>query len=189
MRPIPGSITLDGVPVSFRNPHEAQLAGISIIFQVFSLIRGFDVAENVFLNREPTRGLGHLDRRAARARTAQLLADIGIELDVTRRVDQLTVVQQQVVEIVKALSVDASVLIMDEPSVAHSPTRSCASSSRYPRAEDARGHRDLHLPHAGGDLPDRGPGNGPGRTQGLGRTRRLPSLPGDELVRMMVEGR
>jgi ABC-type sugar transport system ATPase subunit len=113
-----GRIVLDGAEASFRNPHEAQAAGISIIFQEFSLIRGFTVAENVFLNREPSRFLGHLDRRAARERTRALLAEIGIELDVDAKAESLSVVQQQVVEIVKALSVTASVLIMDEPSAA-----------------------------------------------------------------------
>ena len=113
-----GRIILDGAEASFRNPHEAQAAGISIIFQEFSLIRGFTVAENVFLNSEPSRFLGHLDRRAARERTRALLEEIGIELDVDAKAEDLSVVQQQVVEIVKALSVTASVLIMDEPSAA-----------------------------------------------------------------------
>jgi len=115
-QPDAGQVFLNGARVSFSNPREAQLAGISIIFQEFSLIRGFDVADNVFLNREPTRGFGHMDRRKARERTRTLLAEIGIELDVTRKVEELSVVQQQVVEIVKALSFTASVLIMDEPS-------------------------------------------------------------------------
>ena len=113
-----GRVLLNGVPTALHSPHEAQLAGISIIFQEFSLIRDFDVTENVFLNREPTRALGHLDKRAAREKTRALLAEIGIELDVDRKVGELSVVQQQVVEIVKALSVTASVLIMDEPSAA-----------------------------------------------------------------------
>ena len=113
-----GRILLNGRPAMFRNPHEAQQAGISIIFQEFSLIRSFDVAENVFLNREPARLLGHLDRRAARERTRALLAEIGIDLDVDRKAGDLSVVEQQVVEIVKALSLTANVLIMDEPSAA-----------------------------------------------------------------------
>ena len=113
-----GRILLGGAEAAFRSPHEAQQSGISIIFQEFSLIRGFTVAENVFLNREPVSVLGHLDRRAARERTRALLEEIGIELDVDARVEDLSVVQQQVVEIVKALSVTAQVLIMDEPSAA-----------------------------------------------------------------------
>ena len=113
-----GRILLGGQEVAFRDPRAAQEAGISIIFQEFSLIRGFSVADNVFLNREPAGFLGHLDRGAARERTRALLAEIGIELPVDRKVEELSVVEQQVVEIVKALSFTASVLIMDEPSAA-----------------------------------------------------------------------
>ncbi|WP_455383637.1 sugar ABC transporter ATP-binding protein, partial [Salinispira pacifica] len=117
-RPDEGEILLDGAAVHFRSPQEAQAGGISIIFQEFSLIRNFDVTDNVFLNREQVRLFGHLDKRRARTRTRELLETIGIELDVDAQVATLSVVEQQVVEIVKALSVDARILIMDEPSAA-----------------------------------------------------------------------
>lgn len=115
-QPTSGEIVYRGKPTTFRNPYDAQLAGMSIIFQEFSLIRNFDVVDNVFLNREPTRTFGHLDKGEARRRTQQLLAELEIDLDIDKKISELSVVQQQVVEIVKALSVDANVLIMDEPS-------------------------------------------------------------------------
>ena len=113
-----GEILLEGKPLAVKNPHEAQDAGISIIFQEFSLIKTFDVADNVFLNREPSRGMGTLNKGEARRRTRDLLETIGFDLDIDTKISELSVVQRQVVEIVKALSVTAKVLIMDEPSAA-----------------------------------------------------------------------
>ncbi|MCP4398030.1 MAG: sugar ABC transporter ATP-binding protein [bacterium] len=114
--PTSGEIVYQGQSTAFKNPYHAQSEGISIIFQEFSLIRNFDVVDNVFLNREPTRKFGHLNKAEAKRRTLKLLNDLDIELDVDKKIYELSVVQQQVVEIVKALSVDANVLIMDEPS-------------------------------------------------------------------------
>jgi ABC-type sugar transport system ATPase subunit len=117
-QPTSGELFYKGEKKIFKNPHQAQLDGISIIFQEFSLIRNFNVVDNVFLNREPSNKLGHINRKEARRLTQALLQELEIELDVNANVGNLTVVQQQVVEIVKALSVDASILIMDEPSAA-----------------------------------------------------------------------
>ena len=144
--PEAGRILLNGSPVVFRNPHEAQGAGISIIFQEFSLIRSFDVTENVFLNREPAGLLGHLDKRSARARTRALLRELDIDLDVDTKIEALSVVQQQVVEIVKALSVTASVLIMDEPSAALTD-RELARLFDIIRSLKARGVTVIYISH------------------------------------------
>lgn len=117
-QPTAGELFYEGKKKIFKNPHQAQLDGISIIFQEFSLIRNFDVVDNVFLNREPSNKLGYINRKEAERLTESLLKELDIQLDVNARVGDLTVVQQQIVEIVKALSVDASILIMDEPSAA-----------------------------------------------------------------------
>ncbi len=180
-----GRILLNGAPAAFRSPHQAQLAGISIIFQEFSLIRGFDVTENVFLNREPTRLLGHLDRRAARQRTRELLTEIGIELDVDRKVGELSVVQQQVVEIVKALSVTASVLIMDEPSAALTD-KELKKLFEIIRTLKGRGVTVIYISHMLDEIfqiADRVTVLKDGRVIG---TRPAGELGKDELVRMMV---
>jgi len=180
-----GRILLNGAPVAFHSPHQAQLAGISIIYQEFSLIRGFDVTENVFLNREPTRWLGHLDRRTARQRTRALLEEIGIELDVDRKVGELSVVQQQVVEIVKALSVTASVLIMDEPSAALTD-KELKKLFEIIRALKARGVTVIYISHMLDEIfqiADRVTVLKDGRVVG---TKPAAELDKDRLVRMMV---
>jgi ABC-type sugar transport system ATPase subunit len=117
-QPSSGELYYKGQRKIFKNPHQAQVDGISIIFQEFSLIRNFDVVDNVFINREPSNKLGHINRKEAKRLTEALLKELDIRLDVNAKVGSLTVVQQQIVEIVKALSVDANILIMDEPSAA-----------------------------------------------------------------------
>ncbi|MFD9903286.1 sugar ABC transporter ATP-binding protein [Streptomyces sp. NPDC059063] len=113
--PDEGTITLDGIPRSFRHPAQAQAAGIGIIHQEFALLEHRTVAENVFLGREPTR-YGLVDRRAMEARTARLLDEVGVSGIAPRtRVRDLSVARQQTVEIVKALASDVRVLVMDEP--------------------------------------------------------------------------
>jgi len=114
--PTAGKIIYKNEPLKVNSLHEAQLKGISIIYQEFSLIEEFTVSENIFLNREFTNRAGFVNQKKAREETRRLLESLGLELDVNKKVNELTVVQQQVVEIVKALSVDADVLIMDEPS-------------------------------------------------------------------------
>jgi ribose transport system ATP-binding protein len=117
-QPTGGRIIYKGQELTLKNPHHAQMSGISIIFQEFSLIKNFDVTDNVFLNREPANKVGHLNKKEARKKTSALLQEIGFELDINKKISALSVVQQQVVEIVKALSVTASIVIMDEPSAA-----------------------------------------------------------------------
>ncbi|MGW5735198.1 MULTISPECIES: sugar ABC transporter ATP-binding protein [Streptomyces] len=113
--PDEGRIVLDGTEHSFSHPAQAQAAGIGIIHQEFALLAHRTVAENVFLGREPTRR-GLVDRRAMEARTAELLAEVGVA-GITPRtyIRDLSVARQQTVEIVKALASDVRVLVMDEP--------------------------------------------------------------------------
>ncbi|MGW7094670.1 sugar ABC transporter ATP-binding protein [Streptomyces sp. NPDC054874] len=113
-----GEIALDGEPVVFSHPAQALAAGIAIIHQEFTLLPDRTVAENVFLGREPTRR-ALVDRRAMETATARLLAELEeTSFGPRTPVRKLSVAQQQVVEIVKALSTDARVLIMDEPTAA-----------------------------------------------------------------------
>ncbi len=115
-QPTSGEIFFKGQKVIIKNPHEAQLLGVSIIFQEFSLIKHLDVVANVFLNREPETLMGFKDQAIALKKTKELFASMGVEIDVRRKISELSVVEQQLVEIAKALSVTAQVLIMDEPS-------------------------------------------------------------------------
>lgn len=112
-----GCILLDGEVVKFADPRAAEAAGIAIIYQELNLVPALSVAENVFLGREPTR-FGVVDRRKLESDTGALLDRLGHRLDPRRTVESLKVSDQQVVEIAKALSLDARVLIMDEPTTA-----------------------------------------------------------------------
>ncbi|MBB5907643.1 sugar ABC transporter ATP-binding protein [Actinoalloteichus hymeniacidonis] len=120
--PDAGTVALAGRQVSFAHPVEAQAAGVAIIYQELTLLADRTVAENVFLGREPTKpGLlrGIVDRKAMAQRTADLLADLGEDsIDPHTPVRRLSVAQQQVVEIVKALAGDARIVVMDEPTAA-----------------------------------------------------------------------
>ncbi|MEO3796035.1 sugar ABC transporter ATP-binding protein [Nonomuraea sp. B10E15] len=116
--PDEGTIEIDGRPVSFGHPLEAQRSGIAIIYQEFNLLPERTVAENVFLGREPVRR-GLVDRAAMEEATARLLGELGEDPFGPRdAVKRLSVAQQQIVEIVKALSVNARLVVMDEPSAA-----------------------------------------------------------------------
>ncbi|MBF8191293.1 sugar ABC transporter ATP-binding protein [Nonomuraea sp. K274] len=116
--PDEGMIEIDGRRMSFGHPLEAQRAGVAIIYQEFNLLPDRSVAENVFLGREPVRR-GMVDRAAMDAATARLLAELEVDSFGPRQpVKRLSVAQQQVVEIVKALSVDARIVVMDEPTAA-----------------------------------------------------------------------
>ncbi|MBI2247568.1 MAG: sugar ABC transporter ATP-binding protein [Armatimonadetes bacterium] len=113
-----GEIRLRGRPVEIRSPIHARTLGISIIHQELNLVPALSVAENIFLGRAPRRSGGLVDWREMYVRAGRLLADLGVPIDPRRRVSQLTVAEQQLVEIAKTLSVDAELVIMDEPTAA-----------------------------------------------------------------------
>jgi ribose transport system ATP-binding protein len=115
-----GTIRIAGEAVRFARPADAQRAGVAMIHQELDLVPALSVAENVFLGREPhTRGV--LDRRRMVAETRQLLARIGVAFDAATPVELLRTGERQLVTIAKALSLDARILIMDEPTSALSP--------------------------------------------------------------------
>ena len=113
-----GTVEFNGGPVSFSHPVQAMDAGLATVFQEFNLLPERTVAQNVFIGREPRRG-GFVDQKGMVTRTAALLKDLGIDfIDPTVRVSRLSVAEQQIVEITKALSRDAKVISMDEPTAA-----------------------------------------------------------------------
>jgi|tagenome__1003787_1003787.scaffolds.fasta_scaffold20986077_3 ribose transport system ATP-binding protein len=113
-----GHIVVAGRPVRFTAPVDAQRAGIAMIHQELDLVPGLSVAENIFLGRELRTRVGAVDRRRTNALTRDLLTRCGIALDPRRPVGELRTGEQQLVAIAKALSLDAKVLIMDEPTSA-----------------------------------------------------------------------
>ncbi|WP_134724379.1 sugar ABC transporter ATP-binding protein [Paracoccus luteus] len=117
LAPTTGQVLLDGRPAAFRSGPEAEAAGVVVIHQEFNLVPDLTVAGNIFLGRELTRG-PRLDHAAMRARAGELLARLDTAIRPDARIRDLSVPDRQMVEIAKALSRNARVLIMDEPSAA-----------------------------------------------------------------------
>jgi D-xylose transport system ATP-binding protein len=114
-----GDIFIHGESRRFYNTREAEQAGVAIIYQELNLIPELSVAENIFLDRQPTSGLGAIDWRRLNSDTRALLDELGIrDFKPTDQVRSLTVGKQQMVEIAKALSKRASILVLDEPTSA-----------------------------------------------------------------------
>ncbi|MDN3295199.1 sugar ABC transporter ATP-binding protein [Streptomyces ficellus] len=117
-RPDTGHVLLDGGPVDFHGPADARDAGIAVIYQEPTLFPDLSIAENIFMGRQPRRALGRIDHRAVHAATTALMGRLGVDLDPRRPARGLSIADQQIVEIAKALSFEARVLIMDEPTAA-----------------------------------------------------------------------
>jgi ribose transport system ATP-binding protein len=118
-----GHIYLDGKEVNVTSPHKAQQLGISIIHQELNLMPHLTVAQNIFIGREPrTRIRFALDDKAANQQTERVLDMLNLQLAPTTKVSDLTVAKQQMVEIAKALSFNAKILVMDEPTAALTET-------------------------------------------------------------------
>jgi ABC-type sugar transport system ATPase subunit len=115
--PDEGTIAINGQPVVPSNPHHAQTLGVSIIYQEFNLFPNMTVEENIFIGREPNR-TGFVDRGQMREAALGYLRQVGVDLDPREMVRDLSVAQQQMVEIAKALSYNARIVIMDEPTSA-----------------------------------------------------------------------
>src|SRR5665811_2089356 len=116
-----GEVLLDGVVQHFAGPGDAMAAGIGMVHQHFMLIPVFTVAENVMLGHEKTLSGGRLDLDAARDRVSEIAAQFGFHVDPDSVIEDLPVGVQQRVEIIKALSRDAKVLIFDEPTAVLTP--------------------------------------------------------------------
>ncbi len=114
-----GEIIFKGAPVFFSDPGKARDIGISIIHQEFNLFSNLSVAENIFLDRKEFRNrLGQVNWKKMNEEARKVLSELGASFDVTMPVRMLSVREQQLVEIAKAVSTNAQVLIMDEPSAA-----------------------------------------------------------------------
>lgn len=113
-----GEIFLDGEPVRFHNPRDAEAAGIAIIYQELNVVPTLTVAENIFLGREPAAPFGILRRKEMRRRAGETFATLETDIDPGVRLEDLRIGDQQLVEIARALSLEADIVIMDEPTSA-----------------------------------------------------------------------
>jgi ribose transport system ATP-binding protein len=117
-----GSYEVNGRQAEFHTIHDARDAGVGMVFQEFSLVPTLTVAQNVFLTRESRSRLWLIDDRESERRTRELFNTMGVEVDPRRPLDELPTAYWQLTEIAKALSQDARVLIMDEPTAALAKT-------------------------------------------------------------------
>lgn len=146
-----GTIYICGEAVEIHNTRDAQALGISIIHQELNLMRDLTVAENIYIGREPMRGV-LLNRRAQNERTRALLASLNIDIGPEVRVGTLSIAKQQMVEIAKALSYDNTrILIMDEPSAALTEAE-ISDLFRFIRALKAKGVGVIYISHRMGEL-------------------------------------
>lgn len=114
-----GEIIFEGKPISPKNTKEAQELGISIIHQELNLMQDLTIAQNIFIGREPTTGFNFfLKEKELNERASKLFESLNINLNPETKISKLTVAKQQMVEIAKALSFNAKILIMDEPTAA-----------------------------------------------------------------------
>ncbi|ONI67579.1 D-xylose ABC transporter ATP-binding protein [Kribbella sp. ALI-6-A] len=117
-RPDSGSIELDGTPIELATPADAKAAGIAVIYQEPTLFPDLSVAENIAMGRQPLGRFKTIDRAAMHAQAEQLFARLGVSIAPNRPARGLSIADQQLVEIAKALSADARVVVMDEPTAA-----------------------------------------------------------------------
>ncbi|RZS91063.1 monosaccharide ABC transporter ATP-binding protein (CUT2 family) [Motilibacter rhizosphaerae] len=113
-----GSFRIAGQPVRLASPAAARDAGIAVIYQEPTLFPDLSVAENIFMGRQPLAGLRRIDKARMREESRALFARLGVPLDPDRPARGLSIADQQLVEIAKAMSLDARVLVMDEPTAA-----------------------------------------------------------------------
>lgn len=110
-----GEIFIAGERVTIAHPQDAIDRGLRFIYQELSLVPQLDIARNVFLGMEPTRGLGLIDEKTLYRQTGDLLQRLHIKLDPTQMVGELSITQQKMVEIARALTTQARVIVLDEP--------------------------------------------------------------------------
>lgn len=119
--PDAGVIEMDDAEVTFRNTADAKSAGIAIVYQEPTLLPDLSVMENIFMGRFPRTRTGNVDRARMRKESQTLFARLGVHIDPDRIAEGLSIADQQIIEIAKAISMDARVLVMDEPTAALSP--------------------------------------------------------------------
>ena len=180
-----GEIRVNGTVVEIAGPRHAQALGIGIIYQEFNLVPHLSAGENILLGREPALAPGVIDQRKLMRAAQQQLDDLGVAIDAQAIVRNLSVAGQQMVEVAKALSLDARVLIMDEPTSALTGQEIEELFAAIRRLK-ARGVAIVYISHRMEELfaiGDRVTVLRDGRNAG---TRRIGETTLGELVRMMV---
>jgi ribose transport system ATP-binding protein len=179
-----GTILVNGEPVTIDGPNAATQLGIGMIYQEFNLVPDLGVIENIVLGVEPRKGR-FLDRPAAAARVAEVLAELGIALPLDRPARRLAVAEQQLTEIAKCLVREARLIVMDEPTAALTERETEALFALIGRLR-AQGVAFVYISHRLEELPriaDRVTVLRDGKAI---ETRAIADLPRDEMIRLMV---
>ena len=150
--PTRATIELFGEPVAFATPHDAQRAGIVTIYQEFTLAPDMSIAENVFIGREPGSRL-FVSWRQLADETRAITERIGLKRDPMTLVRDLSVAEQQLVEIARALSMRSRLIVMDEPTSALSEAEVANLAAHHPHAEGRGAVDHLRHPSARGGVP------------------------------------
>jgi ribose transport system ATP-binding protein len=179
-----GTIEIDGKPVTIDGPRAAERLGIGMIYQEFNLVPDLGVIENIVLGIEPTRGV-FLDTKAATSRATAVLAELGITLPLDRPARRLSVAEQQLTEIAKALVRHARLIVMDEPTAALTDRETDALFALIAKLK-AQGVAFVYISHRLEELPriaDRITVIRDGRAI---ETRATGALPQNEMIALMV---
>ncbi|MFH1851267.1 MAG: sugar ABC transporter ATP-binding protein [Candidatus Neomarinimicrobiota bacterium] len=180
-----GRIFINGQPVVIRNPRQATEAGIGIIYQELNLIGNLSVAENIYLGREPVKQRIMINDQLMKTWSKKVLGELGVDIDPDCPVKELGIAQQQMVEVAKALVLQASILIMDEPTSALTESEIKELFAAIMRLKQSGvsiiyiSHRMDELFEIGDEVTVLRDGQGVG-TRLIGDTSR------EELIRMMV---
>ena len=179
-----GQVLVDGAPVTLHAPAEAQRLGIATIHQELNLVPDMSVSDNIWLGRERSQA-GWVHRRAQVRESARLLGRVGLRIDPRKPVRQFRVAEQQLIEVAKALSIDARVLIMDEPTsaLADAEVRRLFDVIRALTAEGVAVVYISHRLEELEEIADRVTVLRDGRWIG---TRPMAGVSRDELIHMMV---
>ncbi len=180
-----GDIYLSGQKTEIRSPRHAQELGISIIYQEFNLIPQLTVAENIYLGREAISLAGIIKRSQMRADAANLMHQLGVEINPDSAVTDLGVAEQQMVEVAKALSMDARILIMDEPTSALTE-KEIGELFRMIRRLKEKGVSIIYISHRMEELFEIGDRVTVLRDGCLIGTRNITEVTTSDLIRMMV---
>jgi ribose transport system ATP-binding protein len=179
-----GAITVDGREVPIASPRDAEALGIGMIYQEFNLVPQLSALHNLVLGSEPVRN-GMLDERAARERATAVLAELGMELPLDRLAAHLSVAQQQLIEIAKALSRHARIIVMDEPTAALTDREIDALFGVIARLKRS-GVGIIYISHRMDELPKIADRITVLRDGSVVETRDVAQFPPDDVIRAMV---
>jgi ribose transport system ATP-binding protein len=179
-----GTIAIDGKEVHIASPHDAEAFGIGMIYQEFNLVPQLSAMDNIVLGAEPTRGI-FLDEAAARKRAKAIVDELGMDLSLNERASRLSVGAQQLIEIAKALSKHARIIVMDEPTAALTDREIDALFALIARLK-AGGAGIIYISHRMEELPKIADRITILRDGSVIETRPTSEFPPNEIIRAMV---